>query len=181
MILFPPGEGDQLALIDGSVHVNYRSQGLGTYLLEWLEARARQEFADAKNESPKLLRTSCAGHQADRIALFEQNGFQAKRYSFQMRRSLVEPVQEMSLPAGLKWVKWAPELDFPLMHAFNSAFSEQWGLQTMNEAVARVRSGVPQFRGDLSYLAMQGDSIAGFCINWVERRKAQKAGLRLSE
>ena len=108
MILFPPGEGDQLALIDGTVHVAYRSRGLGSYLLRWLERRARQEFADSITGSPQLMRTSCAGHQADRITLFEQNGFQALRYSYQMRRRLAEPIQEKPLPAGLNWVQWAP-------------------------------------------------------------------------
>jgi len=168
MILFPPGEGDQLALTDGTVHAAYRGQGLGSYLLEWLERRARQEFADSITGTPQLLRTSCTGGQADRIALFEQNGFQAMRYSYQMQRSLAEPVQEKPLPAGLQWAQWAPELDLSLMHAFNAAFSEHWGLQTMNEEAWRdFFTGLPQFRGDLTYLAMETDDIVGFCVNWV--------------
>jgi ribosomal protein S18 acetylase RimI-like enzyme len=90
------------------------------------------------------------------------------RYSYQMRRSLAEPVQEKPLPASLQWTRWTPEIDLRLMDAFNAAFSEHWGLQTMNEEAWReFFTGVPQFRGDLTYLAMDGDSIAGFCVNWV--------------
>lgn len=177
MILFPPGEGDKLALIDGGVHVNYRGQGLGSYLLTWLERRARQAFADSKTGSTQLMRTSCAGHQADRISLFEQNGFQAMRYSYQMRRNLAEPVQEKPLPASLQWTQWAPELDLRLMHAFNAAFSEHWGLQTMNEEAWReFFTGVPQFRGDLTYLAMEADDIVGFSVNWVAGAENAREG-----
>jgi mycothiol synthase len=168
LIIFPPGEGDQLALSDGTVHVAYRRQGLGSYLLQWLERRARQEFAASPFPNPPLLRTSCAGHQADCIALFEHNGFRAMRYSYQMRRSLAEPVQAQPLPAGLSWIQWRPELDLHMMNAFNTAFSGHWGLQTMNAtAWQEFFTGVPQFRGDLTYLAMDGDSIVGFCVNWV--------------
>lgn len=177
LILIPPGEGDKLALIDGNVHVLYRGRGLGSYLLNWLEARARQVFKGANDGTPQLMRTSCAGGQADRIALFEQNGFQAMRYSYQMRRNLEGPIPDEPLPASLRWMQWTPELDTALMHAFNEAFSEHWGLQTMNEEAWReFITGVPQFRGDLTYLAMEEKSIAGFCVNWVEQAEESQEG-----
>jgi len=123
------------------------------------------------------MRTSCAGHQADRIALFERNGFQAMRYSYQMQRSLGDLIQEKPLPAGLRWVQWTPDLDLLLMNAFNVAFKEHWGLQTMNEEAWReFFTGVPQFRGDLTYLAMEADDITGFCVNWVEGGKDTQEG-----
>jgi ribosomal protein S18 acetylase RimI-like enzyme len=177
IIVFPPGEGEALALTDGHVHVRYRGRGLGNYLLEWLERRARLEFSATESGAPQLMRTSCTGHQTDRIALFEQHGFQAMRYSYRMQRSLAEPVQEKPLPASLRWVQWAPELDLPLMHTFNAAFSEHWGLQTMNEeAWQEFFTGVPQFRGDLTYLAMEADNIVGFCVNWVEAAQDGREG-----
>ncbi len=177
MIVFPPGEGDQLALTDGHVHVRYRGRGLGSYLLDWLERRARQEFSDLADKTPQLMRTSCTGHQTDRIALFEQHGFQAMRYSYRMQRSLAEPIPDVSLPAGLELAQWKPELDLPLMHAFNAAFSEHWGLQTMNEEAWRqFFTGVPQFRGDLSYLAMDAENVAGFCVNWIEEAESTREG-----
>jgi ribosomal protein S18 acetylase RimI-like enzyme len=177
LIVIPPGEGDQLALIDGNVHVAYRGLGLGNYLLEWLEARARQEFGAAETEKPQLMRTSCAGGQADRIALFEQNSFQAMRYSYQMQRSLDGLIQDKTLPNGLNFVRWAPELDTLMMHAFNEAFSGHWGLQTMNEEAWKdFVTGVPQFRGDLTYIVMERDAIIGFCVNWVEGAKDTQEG-----
>lgn len=146
-------------------------------MLKWLEARARREFAGANTGSPQLLRTSCLGHQADRITLFEHNGFQAMRYSYQMQRSLAEPVEEIPLPDGLRWTQWTRQLDLPLMHAFNAAFSEQWGLQTMNEAAWReFFTGVPQFRGDLTCLVMDGEAILGFCVNWVQGEAQEREG-----
>jgi ribosomal protein S18 acetylase RimI-like enzyme len=168
LIVFPPGEGDQLALTDGNVHTSYRGQGLGSCLLDWLERRARQEFSTSTSGTPQLMRASCAGGQADRIALFEQHGFRAMRYSYEMQRDLAALIPDVSLPDSLQWAQWTTELDPALMHAFNAAFSEHWGLQTMNEAAWKeFFTGVPQFRGDLSYLVLREDEIAGFCVNWV--------------
>jgi ribosomal protein S18 acetylase RimI-like enzyme len=99
------------------------------------------------------------------------------RYSYQMQRSLAGPIQEKPLPAGLKWAQWTPELDRRLMNAFNEAFNEHWGLQTMNaEAWREFFTGVPQFRGDLTFLAMAADDIAGFCVNWVEGAQDTQEG-----
>ena len=118
------------------------------------------------------MRTSCAVHQNDRLTLFERYGFKAMRYSYKMQRSLTGTVINEPLPNGLKLVQWTAELDLPLMHAFNEAFSEHYGVQKMNEeSWQQLFTGVPQFRGDLSYLAMDADSIVGFCINWVEKNE----------
>jgi ribosomal protein S18 acetylase RimI-like enzyme len=37
-------------------------------------------------------------------------------------------------------------------------------------------TGVPQFRGDLTYLAMAGEDIAGFCVNWVQGAGLDREG-----
>ena len=169
LIFIPAGEEEQVALVEGMVHVDHRGRGLGSYLLHWIEAHVRQAFGDAEDGKPQIIRTSCAVHQEDRIRLFEQQGFIAARYSYKMRRSLSQPVLEARLPGGLSWVKWTPELDLPLMHAFNEAFREHYGVQEMNpESWRQLFTGVPQFRGDLTYLAMDAEKIVGFCINWVE-------------
>ena len=44
-ILTRPGEAEYLAMIDGHVHVDHRRKGLSSYILEWLESRAREEYA----------------------------------------------------------------------------------------------------------------------------------------
>lgn len=165
-------EEEPLALINGNVHTTFRGQGIGSYLLEWMGARVRQAFTGQGAGKSLLMRTSCLAPQADRVRLFKNHGFEAERFSYQMRRSLADPILEAELPAGLSWQHWSPELDPLLMSAFNEAFHGHWGVPVMNpETWHQFFIGVPQFRGNLTLLAMDGNTIAGFCINWVEGRE----------
>jgi ribosomal protein S18 acetylase RimI-like enzyme len=177
MLFIPAGEEQRVALIEGMVQVNHRGRGMGGYLLRWMEARVRQAFSKSDDGRPQIIRTSCAVHQVDRIRLFEGQGFTAMRYSYKMRRSLSKPILKEPLPESLKWAQWTSQLDLPLMHAFNEAFREHYGVQKMNEELWRqLFTGVPQFRGDLTYLAMEADAIVGFCINWLEENEGADNG-----
>jgi mycothiol synthase len=175
MLFIRPTDEGLAALVDGNVAVDQRGRGLGRALLGWLEARAREALGPRKDGEAPLLRTSCRGHQADRAALFDACGFRPVRYSYQMRRSLAQPILDEPLPAGLQWVAWTPELDVPLMDAFNAAFAGHYGVPRMDlETWRESFTGVPQFRGDLTYLVLAGGEIVGFCVNWVEAEDDQE-------
>lgn len=172
-IYFPPPDMEHLALLDGNVHIRYRGLGLGSYILSWLEARARQEFSGLDDGLPQLLRASCAAHQSDRIAIFEGRGFQAARYSYKMQRDLRGLLSESKLPSGLGLQPWSLALDPAVLSAFNAAFQGQWGVPHLTPDLWReFFTGVPQFRADLSYLSLAGDKVVGFCINWVTEGSA---------
>ncbi|MBV7333845.1 GNAT family N-acetyltransferase [Chloroflexi bacterium TSY] len=178
LIFFSPDEEQHVAMIDGEVHVDHRGLGLGGYILDWMETRVRQEHAKISDELPQLLRTSCAEHQTDQIALFESKGFEPVRHSYKMQRRLADPIAERPLPAGLRFVPWREELNLSLMHAFNDAFRGHWGLPRMNEELwHQFFTGVPQFRGDLTYLAMEEETIVGFCLNWVNESQNRQSGV----
>jgi mycothiol synthase len=169
-LYIPPGD-EAVAMFDGMVAVPHRGQGLGRALVQAWEDRAQQVLGSAKGgggqEAP-LLRTSCAAHQADRIALFERCGFQPVRYSYRMRRDLALPVAEAPLPGGLDWAAYAPELEAPMMDAFNAAFDGSFGVPRLDAETWRgAFTGVPQFRPDLTFAVLAGEAIVGFCVNWV--------------
>jgi mycothiol synthase len=178
-ILTRPGEEEFLAMIDGQVHVDHRGKGLGSYILEWLESRAREEYARSSQQVPLVIRTSCADHLQDRINLFTANGFEASRYSYKMQRDLRLSIPDMPLPDSLRLKGWTEQLDRPMMAAFNEAFRGQWGLPEMDEQLwQQFFTGVPQFRGDLTYLVMDGEAIVGFCLNWVDQAMSQQTGVQ---
>ena len=54
-----PGEAEYLAMIDGHVHVDHRRKGLGSYILGWLESRARER--PKTNSSTDEGNTTTAG------------------------------------------------------------------------------------------------------------------------
>ncbi len=178
LILTPPQEDEHLAMISGIVHPDHRGKGIGSTILNWMENLTRQKFSQFNDNKPRLLRTSCQDFMAERIALFEQHQFEAARYSYKMRHDLAQPLPEKSFPKGLQIVNWNQEIDADLMHTFNEAFSEHWGLPTMTEELwQKFFVGVPQFRSDLTYLAMDGDTIVGFCLNWVDEPQNKQTGI----
>lgn len=178
LTLTPPQEDEHLAMISGIVHPDHRGLGIGSTILSWMENRARQKFSQFKDNKPQVLRTSCQDFMADRIALFEQHNFEAARYSYKMRRDLAQPLPEKPLPEGLQLINWTEDVDSDLMHTFNEAFSEHWGLPTMTEELwQQFFVGVPQFRSDLTYLAMDGETVVGFCLNWVDEPRNKQTGI----
>ncbi len=147
-IYFPPGEeAIRLALVNGHVHVQQRRCGLGSFILSWLEARARQEFGEPEDGIAQLLRTSCAAHQSDRITLFEKHGFTAARYSYTMQRDLERLPPPPSLPADVELFPWDPSLDGAVMRAFRRGFPGTVGCAANDpRAVAGVlhrRAAIP--------------------------------------
>lgn len=180
-VFFSPAEDEHLAMMEGIVDVSHRGRGLGSAVLDWMESRARQEFGQNDDDLPRMMRMSCADHLTDRITLFEGHGFEAVRYAYEMQRDLGQPIPHNPLPAGLHLVPWSKENDSQLMNAFNEAFKGNWGLSQVNEELWKMLfTEVPQFRADLTYLAVDEDSdvIAGFCLNWVDASKNTQTGVQ---
>ena len=177
--LFPsPDDEEQLIQIDGHVHPNFRQQGLGTQIMEWGEASAKQFLHTKDEDKPRQLITNAMEHHPDRIALFAQQGFQATRYSYTMSRDLDAPLPEKTLPSGLTAVSYTPDYDIAMMHAFNNAFAEHWGLYTMTPELWQRRfTATPYFRSDLTTLALDAaGEIAGFCLSEVHEERNQQRG-----
>jgi ribosomal protein S18 acetylase RimI-like enzyme len=104
----------------------------------------------------------------DRISLFEKHGFTAARYSYTMQRDLEKLPTAAALPPNVELLPWDPVLDGAVMHAFNVAFRGQWGVPQLTPELWReFFTGVPQFRPELSCMALAGGEVVGFCINWV--------------
>ena len=167
LVFLPPASGDEeVANVLGVVQPDHHGPDLGMTLLGWMEARARQEIS--ADPRLKRLRTRCdLGSQA-RVRLFERYGFKPVRYSFEMQARLGELIQEPKLSFDLAVIPWRSDLSEPARRAFNVSFAGHWGLPEMNTAMwERSFVGVPQFRADLSWLAMRGDDLVGVCINWV--------------
>jgi len=179
LVFILPADDEHVAMIDGSVHVDYRGRGLGSFILDWMEKRVRQSFEGIEDGKSQLIRMSCAEHQADRIALFEQHHFIPVRYAYKMQRELQQPVPDKELIPELRFEPWSEEQNIPMMHSFNEAFQGHWGLPTITKEIwQQLFTGVLQFRSDLTYLVMNGDKIVAFCLNWVDEGKNEQTGVK---
>ena len=185
-IIAPPaGETEFIAFLWGEVHPQHRGRGLGDYLLSWMEARGRQILAGRPTDLPHFLRTSCLDYNTDRVALFEQHGFEHVRSAYRMRRDLALPIPEGLLPPGVRLRLWSPELDVETLETCNDAFRDHWGYIPFNEEAWRLfMSGHQDFRPELSPLAMANDpatgleQVIGFSINRVHAEENQHNGIQ---
>jgi mycothiol synthase len=155
----------------GCVRRGYENQGIGTYLLDWAERRARQAIKRVP-EGVRLsmeLQTSIS-HQPT-ADLFESLEFTPVRYSWIMGRELDQPPPEPVLPKGIHILTYQ---DFPqpeaILAAADEAFEDHWGhvdRRADQERIERFRHSIENdesFDPTLWYLAMDGEQIAGVSL-----------------
>ena len=176
----PASQWEHLVFMWGEIHPAHRGRGLGSFVLNWMEARGRQILDTRPRDLPHNLRANTTDNLPDRIALYEQHGYQHVRSYYRMRRDLRLPIPEPVWPAGITVRNWSPELDLATMQSVDEAFSDHWGIVPVDEQAWRLfYSGTPDFRPDLTYLAMTEDGqIAGVCFNEVHQEENRILGIQ---
>jgi mycothiol synthase len=164
--------------LDGRVHPEYRGHGLGSFILHWMEARARQMLSELEVNRPGVLRIDFYDRSEDALHLFEQHGFRLAFAEDEMRRDLSHPLPESHLPAGMTLVTWSPERAGLFFDAYRDAFRERprfphWSEETWRTMFASGAS----FRDDLSLLLLEGKEAVGFVLCHVEDAAEVAGGL----
>ncbi len=172
------------AHLDDDIHPAHRNPGLTEPLLDWLEARAgerlREISAAFPGHEPLVLQLWCGDDEHDRIASYQQLGFRPVRYAYRMRRDLRLPIPDRPLPDGLTLQTYAPELDAGLLAARNESFSDAWNFDPVSPSdwqqffIQRA-----DFRPDLSYAVLEGDTVAAFSINRFDPIAAERTRLKV--
>lgn len=115
------------AFLEGGVDPLWRRRGVGTALLAWQTARARQVLAASGREVPARIATFVDDGAQGKAEILAAAGFAPRRYYVDMRRDLHEPIPAVHLRDGLVLVTWSPELDDQVRRAHNDAFADHWG------------------------------------------------------
>lgn len=121
--------------VSGGVHPTRRDRGVGTELLAWATARARQALAAAGADPllagvPRRISAHIDDNDpATRHALLRAQGYEPTRYFANLLRDLAEPVPTVDLEPPLRLVPWSEELDDAARLARNDAFRDHWGSQ----------------------------------------------------
>ena len=125
-----------------SVHPDHRPAGLENQVLAWLEARGSVVVRAMKGDLPCVLHTGSQDTLHARMALCEARGYQVIRNFYRMQRDLHQPIATPTLPDGIVFRPYGPELDESLREAFNQSFVDHWDFEPVTEEDALILSPV---------------------------------------
>ncbi len=163
----------------GYVHPDFRSLGLGTYLVAWGERWTRERMPNAP-ENARIV----AQHYINRSneaaqRLLESHGYAQVRGVYVMETVLDEAPPQPHWPEGILVRTFVLKQDErSLFEAVEDAFRDMWGRPrgTFERFVRETE--MESFDPSLWFLATEGDEIAGATLcktlageGWVDRRR----------
>lgn len=158
----------------GQVHPDYTDLGIGSYLLDWVEARAHESIELAPDEARVTLGAYILTQHAKALTLFGERGYQPVRYSLRMVIDLPNAPEPPVWPAG---IRVAPMVvgrdDIAVATAVRESFRDHWGFverpfEVELEQYRHLMETDPRFDPTLWFLAWDGDQVAGIslCYPW---------------
>ena len=178
------------------VHPNDPGQAVATYLVERVEARARQRMGEVPPEYPVLMTHRVAVVNPPLQAVLAAHGYAPMRRFVDMHIAMNAPPPAPVWPEGITLRPFVPEQDArAVFDAEEEAFADHWGhtpvVEGEFEEWRRGKLEDPNFDPALWFLALDGDQLAGVLIGvpypdygWVDtlgvRRPWRQRGLGLA-
>jgi mycothiol synthase len=138
------------------VHPSYRGLGIGTALLDWAEARSREEgsewLAQAVDDADK------AGTE-----LLRSRGYDVLATNWLLERPITTPGPR-TLPAGITLGPYDEARAHEVYELIEAAFSEFQQRRKSYDEWSRLTVERPTFRPNASTLAYAGDELVGAVI-----------------
>lgn len=153
--------------VEAMVDPEYRRQGLGTRMLDWLLARAAEWHAERHPDFPGLASVRAYGPNAGQRALLEGAGFAPTRHWFGMERPLTEEISPAPVPEGLRLVPFDMAYSEATREAHNEAWVDHYGFAGSDQqSWATWKVGQRAFRPALSYLLLSDDdTVAAYLLS----------------
>ncbi len=187
----------------GAVHPQVWGHGVGTMIVQWLEQRAHANLSLAPADAQVVIHSSVIAKNERAKRLYERQGYQHIRTFYRMRIDFDQPPREPTVPTGIQLRRIQDEKDLRLgIFADHDSFKDHWGFVQEGEDFESFYKRMSYFLQhdpfvDLknSFLAMDGEEVAGVCFNsigtvedarqgWVNilgvRRPWRKRGLGLA-
>jgi mycothiol synthase len=174
---------------DGYVHPDHVGRGIGTFLVRWMEARAREHVPLAPADARVVLNIGVYGRNAAARQLLEGEGYAPVRHFWRMVIDLDVTPQAPVWPEGITVRACASAEDERLVFAtLDEAFRDHWGYTPATYEEWERRAKDTGFDPSLWFLAVDGEEVAGALIGryyqgmgWVKtlgvRRPWRRRGL----
>ncbi|WP_018352866.1 GNAT family N-acetyltransferase [Longispora albida] len=156
-LLGNPAGPERRMELPGAVLRAWQGLGVGRRMVEWQLSQVPEGWFP-------VFGTDAADEPAAR--LYARYGFVPERHYITMARDTATPVSVSTLD-GLSITPFRPELARALWAAHMEAFTGHfaWYPSTYEEWSGRSM-GNPEFRPDLTFLACDGDEVAGYLISY---------------
>jgi mycothiol synthase len=174
--LSPAAEDFVRSTLHGGVAPHARGRGIGRELLAWQEQRALQQLASSELTLPGWIQLYADDRAAASVRLIERAGFKAVRWFRGMDRLLDEDIPSIALAHGLELRQLSPELAEQAWIAKNDSFRDHWGSQSTPREAWDAMMAMEVMRFDLSWVAVDGDRIAGLVLTFVNEDDWELAG-----
>jgi mycothiol synthase len=178
---------------DGYVHPQFKDLGIGSVLLEKLDARACQEVHLAAPDLRVFIRNGLDTDDKSGRAIHEAIGFRPIRFSWRMEISLEDMSEKPAWPEGVELRPFIPgQHDRLVFEAEQEAFADHWGHTPVEYEYWHMRKVEREaFDPSLWHIAWAGDQVAGVAecrirsgIGWVGtlgvRRPWRRQGLGMA-
>ena len=185
----------------GHVHPEYKGQGIGTHLCQWVEKRARQAIPKAPEGARVVLLQGTLSTDTAAQELLRKQGHQLVRHAFHMVVEIDTPPPEPVMPEGITirpFVRGQEER--AVLLAVREAFQDVWGyverpLEEQYKELMHHIDNDPDYDPSLWFVATEGEEIAGMSLchpkvvedsemGWVNvlcvRRPWRRQGLALA-
>ena len=151
------------------VHPEYQGQGIGTYLNEWAETRARQEIVNAPEGARVVLETFTPAADNAARELLRARGMTETRHSWEMAIKLDKQPSSPEWPDGITVRPRSPGDERAFYEAENEAFKDHYGYveEPFEEDFPKwkhLRENEPHYDPSLWFLEEEQNQIAGFAI-----------------
>lgn len=154
----------------GRIHPDFEGLGLGTFLLDWAERRARQVFDRVPPDARVTMRCGTLSTHAPTQALLSDYGMTSNRSFWTMVVDLAEEPETAVFPPGIRittLANWGDQT--AVLLASDDAFKDHWGYIEQPEAEMlrhwqKWLENDPGYDPALWYLALDGDEVAGVSL-----------------
>lgn len=166
--------------VEGAVRPDARGRGVGADLVRWQVARAAQLHRERFPDLPGEAHIPIHAPNTAKRDLYQGAGFEARRWFFDMGRPLDVDEIPVTVPTGgLRVVPFTAEYDEATRLAHNEAFRDHWGhTPSSADRWRHGTTGARSFAPDMSFLALDGDEVAGYLISHEYDADTAMTGIR---